>query len=84
MMHAVLADRAKQRRGEPAKSPAAHHEQVSAVGGLHQHLGDPRRHTISDLLSTIPLSVLCAATVAVTGLAMGWRPEGGIAGAVAG
>lgn len=36
--------------------------------------------TLSDLLG----ATLCAATVAVTGLAMGWRPDGSIAGAIAG
>ena len=39
MMHAVLADRAEQRFGEPAVPAAAQHEQVGAVGGIEQHLG---------------------------------------------
>jgi ABC-2 type transport system permease protein len=36
--------------------------------------------TVSDLLGAI----LCAATVGATGLAMGWRPQGSIAEAIAG
>jgi ABC-2 type transport system permease protein len=36
--------------------------------------------TVSDLLGAI----LCSATVAATGLAMGWRPHGTIAGAIGG
>ena len=35
VMHAVLADRAEQRLGQPAVAAGAHHEQVSAFGRVH-------------------------------------------------
>jgi len=38
-MHAVLADRAEQRPGESAMSPAAHHQHARPAGGPHQHFG---------------------------------------------
>ena len=37
-MHAVLADRAQQRLGEPAVSAAAHHQEIGIVGGVEQYL----------------------------------------------
>jgi len=35
VMHAVLADRAEQRLGQPAVAAGGHHEQVSAFGRVH-------------------------------------------------
>jgi hypothetical protein len=42
VMHAVLADRTKQRLGESAVPAAAHHQEVGAVAGIEQR-PPPRR-----------------------------------------
>jgi D-arabinose 1-dehydrogenase-like Zn-dependent alcohol dehydrogenase len=50
VMHAVLADRAKQRLGQPAVTPGAHHEQVGSLSCGYQHLpGLALRHVRANL-----------------------------------
>ena len=49
-MHAVLADRAEQRLGEPAVPPAAHHQQLRPFGGIHKYMrGLSLHHARADL-----------------------------------
>ena len=45
VMHAVLADRAEQRLGEPGVPAAAQHQEVGAVGGIEQY---PRGVALDD------------------------------------